>query len=139
MGSDYGFVTRDEMENTEARLAKDIRENRDRINEHAKDISRLEALYQALEGLPETIAQLDRTLTVMGENMKNMNEKINDVRESISSMRSAEEQRDERIKTIDNKSKIDWQTAITQNFWKIISALLGGWIVLKFVIESIGS
>lgn len=138
MDTDHGYVIREELENTEKRLSKDIRENRDRINEHSKDIARLNTLYDSLEGLPAAITALDKTLYTMGENMNAMNEKINDVNESIQSLRKADEQRDNRINEIDNKSKIDWQKAITNNFWKIISACLAAAVVIKLLVENLG-
>lgn len=139
---DAGYVTRDELAGTEKRLSRDIKENRDRINEHTESIARLDTLYTSLEGLPGAISNLDKTLFQLGENMNSMKEQMNsqmdDVNNSIQSLRNADAKHEEEIEQIDSKSKIDWQSAITNNFWKILSACLGAWVVIQFIINNLG-
>lgn len=132
------YVTRQEFNNTENRFEKDIHENRERINKNSEAITRLETMYESLEELPNAIVALDKTLLIMGENMKAMGEKINESTESVLQLKKAAEKRDEEIRNLDNKSKIDWQVSITNNFWKIFSALLVAGIVIKFIIEHFG-
>ena len=112
--------------------------SRAELNEHENSIAKLETLYQSLEDLPNTINSLDKTLFTMGENMKAMNDKISGLSDTITSIKTAADNRDKRIQDIDNKSKIDWQTAITQNFWKILSACLGAYVVIQLVISQLG-
>lgn len=138
MSTEHDYVTRAELENTENRLSKDIHENREIINAHSKDIVRLDTLYKSLEGLPAAITALDKTLVQMSANMNAMKEQIDSMHGSINSLKTSAEQRDERISKIDNKSKVDWQTAVTDNFWKIVSACLGAAFVLKLLIENFG-
>lgn len=133
---DAVFATRVELVNTEERLSAEIKENRENIVSNSKDIARLNTLYESLAGLPDAIVALDKTLFKMGESINAMSEKVNGVNDTINSIKEAAKQRDERISKIDNKSKIDWQTMITEHFWKILSALLGGGIVIQWLVNT---
>lgn len=135
---DIEYVTRPEFNNMENRVTRYIHDNMDKINKNSESITRLETLYQALEGLPGAIAKLDKTLIIMSENMNAMGDKIADANKNVDNLRKAAEQRDETIRKLDSKSKIDWQVGITNNFWKIISALLSAGIMIKFIVDRFG-
>lgn len=143
------YVTRDEFENTEKRLSRDIRENREHIEAHSKDIVRLDTLYKSLEGLPDAIIGLDKTLLQMSNNMEAMNRQMEEQKKQmaesiagmnnvIDSIKSAAAKRDEKIDEIDNKSKVDWQKAITNNFWKILAVAFGAYTVIELGIKLFG-
>ena len=114
----------------------------DRMTEVDKKITKLETLYNSLEGLPGTITNLDKTITIIGSQLESMGKNITDVKESVTEQkyviqRIQEENRsqNENIDKIDNKSKIDWQRYITENFWKIILAIGAGYAIIKGIIE----
>lgn len=121
--------------NTHARLF-------DKVGEVEKKVAKLETMYNSLEGLPSTITNLDKTITIIGNKLESMDHNLRDMKESISEQKYAirniqEENRtqNENIDKIDNKSKIDWQHYITQNFWKIILLIGVAYAILKGLIE----
>lgn len=133
--SEVTYATREELYSAEKRLSGDIRDNRQKIEEHAESITRLETLYTSLEGLPAAINGLDKTMMQMTDNLSAMQKQIIGMNDSIESLRTEAEKSNEKIQKIDNKSKIDWQTSITKNFWKILSACLAAWVLIQNLVE----
>lgn len=121
--------------NTHARLF-------DKVGDVEKKVAKLETMYNSLEGLPSTITNLDKTITIIGNKLESMDNNLRDMKESVSEQKYAirniqEENRaqNENIDKIDNKSKIDWQHYITQNFWKIILIIGVAYTILKGIAE----
>lgn len=136
------YVTRPELMAVDQRLTAEVKENRDYIDEHSREIARLEAVYRSLESLPGTIANLDKTITVIGSNLESMDKNLNDVRQSVSNqeqaikeIRGENKTQNESIERIDNKSKVDWAEFVTNNFWKILCAVAVGYAIIKTLID----
>lgn len=114
----------------------------DKIEEIGKKVARLETMYDSLEGLPSTISNLDKTITIIGNKLESMDQNLRDMKESVTeqkyAIRSIQEEnksQNESINKIDNKSKIDWQHYITQNFWKIILIVGVGYVMIERLIQ----
>lgn len=134
------YITKYDLNSLDKRLSSEIKENRDYIDEHSREIARLEAVYRSLENLPNTIASLDKTITVIGTNLESMDKNLADVKESVSNqeltineLRGENKNQNKHIERIDNKSKIDWAEFVTDNFWK----LFGAFALLYAIIKSI--
>lgn len=143
--ADMEYVSRNELENTDRRLSKEIKENRDHIDEHSKSIARLEAVYESLEGLPNTISNLERTMTTIsstietvGKNLNEVKQSVHEQEQSINEIKSENKRQNESISRIDNKSKIDIMVMVRDNFWKLLSVVAAGYIVFDFVMKKMG-
>lgn len=132
----------DYINQVDSRLSAEIKECRDYIDVHSREIAKLEAVYQNLEKLPQTIANLDKTITVIGSNLTSMDKNLNDMRKSvetqeqaINTLKGENKEQNENIERIDNKSKIDWAEFVTNNFWKILC--IGGLFygIIKLILE----
>lgn len=126
----------------EKRLTDEIHTTREIVNEHTKALSRLETLYSTLEGLPSTITSLDKTITIIGNNLETMNKNLEDVKkdvrsqgETIHDIHNENKKQEEKITTIDNKSKIDWAEFITKNFWKVFGVFGLAYVAIKLLLE----
>lgn len=143
MGADQTeYATRYDLNTVDARLSDEIKQARDYIDVHSREIAKLEAVYQNLERLPDTIANLDKTITVISNNLGSMNQNLNDVRKSVETQEQAiqdikgeNKNQNENIERIDNKSKIDWAVFLTNSFWKILC--IGGvlYAIIKAILE----
>lgn len=136
------FASKYDLNNVDHRLSEEIRENREIIDEHSKEIARLEAVYKSLEGLPDTIANLDKTIAIIGNNLESMDRNLADVKESVSfqeqaikDLKGENRTQNENIERIDNKSKIDWAEFVTKNFWKILCILGIGYAIIKSILK----
>lgn len=139
------YVGRMELENVDRRLSKEIKENRDHIDEHSKSISRLEAVYSSLEYLPITITNLEKTMAVIGNNLETMDRNIADVKKSveqqeqtIKNIKDENARQNANIEAIDDKSKIDIMLVIKNNFWKILSILAVGYALIDTIMKKGG-
>lgn len=121
------MVSKYDLHNLDKRLSQEIYKLRECINENAANIAELNVKYNNLADLPRTINNLNNTLTVVSERLESMNTNMKSIRESVDEQRQLvhnlkEENNHQNaaIEEIDNKSKIDWAKAITENFWKIV-------------------
>lgn len=133
-----GAVTKDSLDRLEARFSEQIRDIYNRLNENSESIVKLETWYNTLVKLPDTMASLEKAILKIDHNMEAMATRMDTMADSIQSQRTAIESlknenqaQDERISSVDNKSKVDWAKAITQNFWKVILAICGVIVAYK--------
>lgn len=126
------YVTKSGFDRLDARLSADIKHNTESIKHNTMAITKLEALYNTLIKLPDTILSLEKTVVSVNHNLEAMNSRINQMNESIaeqkhsiSALRAENQKQNEDISKVDNKSKIDWSQAITQNFWKLVLVVAG--------------
>ena len=136
------FATKYDVNTVDNRLSAEIRENREHIEAHSREIARLEAVYKSLEDLPNTIANLDKTMSVIGGRLASMEQNLDEVKENVSyqkqviqDLKGENKEQNATINRIDNKSKIDWQDFITQNFWKILCIFGVGYVIIKSILE----
>ncbi len=139
------YATKHDLDSVDQRLTTELREHREYIDAHSREIARLEAVYQSLESLPNTIANLDKTITVIGNNLESMDRNLEDVRQSVSNqeqtiqeIRKENKSQNETIHKIDDKSKIDWAEFITKNFWKIFCIFGVIYAILRVTLEGGG-
>lgn len=131
-------VSKEALDRVESRLSAKIDDNAKHIKENSESIIELKTLYKTLVKLPDTIASLDKAIMqinhnmeVMATRMDIMNNSIQSQRESIEALKAENRKQDETISAVDNKSKVDWANAITQNFWKVILAICGVIVAYK--------
>lgn len=132
---DNTYVLREELQNMEERLSADIKENREKIQKNSEEISELKVLYGTLSDLPGTMAALDKTMDKVCNRLDNVDNNLKAMNEAISSMLSHNKNQDDEIHRIDEKSKIDWAKAITENFWKIMLAFGVVYYIVKDIIK----
>lgn len=139
------YATKYDLNSVDKRLSKEMQENRDHINEHSQEIARLGAVYKQLEALPLTITNLDKTITIISSNLEKMGENLNEVKDSvqeqeqaIKEIRAENNKQNEDIESIDNKSKIDIMVLIRDNFWKILSVIAAGYVVIDIIMKQGG-
>lgn len=127
-----GTVTKDSLDRLEARFSEQIRDIYNRLNENSESIVKLETLYSTLVKLPDTMASLEKAILKIDHNMEAMATRMDSMADSIQaqnasieSLKKENQRQNEEISAVDNKSKIDWAKAITQNFWKVILAACG--------------
>lgn len=130
-------VTKYELNRTDKRLSGEIHEVRTIVETHTEEISRLKVLYKTLEDLPTTFHNLDKTLTVVCNNLESIQGQMTEIKSSVDEQSNAiknlqknDDEQDEEILRVDNKGKVDWVQAITQNFWKILAAFATIYVVI---------
>lgn len=136
------YATKHDLDSVDNRLTAELREHREYIDEHSREIARLEAVYKSLESLPNTIANLDKTITVIGSNLESMDRNLENVRKSVANqeqtiheIRAENKSQNESIHKIDDKSKIDWAEFVTKNFWKIFCIFGILYVIIKVFLE----
>lgn len=136
---DNDYVTRQEFNDAKNELLTDIRDNRTNIQANAENITELRAMYKSLADLPGTINSLDKTIVKICDRLDNMDENLKSMNEltqkAIDDMNERNKQQDEKINRVDSKSKVDWATFITENFWKVILAVGVIYYVVKDMIH----
>lgn len=132
------FVTKEALDRVEQRFNKDIKELERQVTDNKEDIIELKALYSSLIKLPDTIASLERTVIGVNHSLERINERmdlinnnIKEQREDLKEIRQENQRQNDEIDAIDNKSKIDWSTAITTHFWKIIVIVGAIYFIIK--------
>lgn len=131
--SEYDIL-RVEFQQMEERLSSDIKENRRNIQANSENISELKVLYKTLSDLPETMSSLDKTIVKVCDRLDNIDENMKAMNESIQNAMSHNKKQDKEIQRIDEKSKVDWASFVTENFWKV---LLGIGVVYYIVRDMI--
>lgn len=136
--SEVTTVTKDSLDRLEARFSEQIRDIYNRLNENSESIVKLETLYSTLVKLPDTMASLEKAIMQSNHNMEVMatridimNNSIQSQKDSIEALKAENQKQDESIRDVDNKSKVDWAKAVTQNFWKVILAICGVIVAYK--------
>lgn len=131
-------VTKEAIDRVEARLTSRIDENEKHIKQNSESIIKLETLYNTLVKLPDTIVSLekamiriDHNMQTMATRMDNMTDNLRAQRDSIDQLKAENQKQDESIRDVDNKSKVDWAKAVTQNFWKVVLAVAGAIVAWK--------
>lgn len=95
-----------------------------KLNKHDRQISVLETVVENFKGLPSAINSLEKTIALMGQNLENLNKKVDTILESADSKdehdKEKDKEQDERIRALDDKSKVDILVFLKSNWWKIV-------------------
>lgn len=95
-----------------------------KLNKHDRQISVLETVVENFKGLPSAINSLEKTMALMGQNLENLNKKVDTILESADSKdehdKEKDKEQDERIRALDDKSKVDILMFLKSNWWKIV-------------------
>lgn len=98
-----------------------------KLNKHDRQISVLETVVENFKGLPSAINSLEKTMALMGQNLENLNKKVDTILESTDSKsehdKEKDKEQDERIRALDDKSKIDILVFLKSNWWKIVMTI----------------
>lgn len=139
------YISRPEFTELDHRLSKEIKTNREGIEQHSKDIARLEAISKSLESLPMALTNLEKTMVVISSSMEGMDRNMEDVKKSVSEqeraikdLRAENTRQNESLLKIDNKSKVDILVLARDNFWKLLSVIAAGYVVIDLVMKKIG-
>lgn len=132
--SEYDIL-RVEFQQMEERLSSDIKENRRNIQANSENISELKVLYKTLSDLPETMSSLDKTIVKVCDRLDNIDENMKAMNESIQNAMSHNKKQDKEIQRIDEKSKVDWASFVTENFWKVLLGIGVVYYIVKDMIH----
>lgn len=126
--ADVSYATTEALGRVEQRVEGKISELNNRVDKNSTSITRLETLYGTMVKLPDTIMALEKTVMEVNHCLSSMNQRITQINDNVESqrkmiqdLRDENQQQDEQINRVDNKSKIDWVHFGTSNFWSIIS------------------
>lgn len=135
---DIKFATLEALNRVDTRLTRDVETNKQSISKNTESIIELKTLYGSLLKLPDTISSLEKTVIGINNNLEKLTDRMETMRddmvqqrESIDDLREENRQQNKTIAAVDNKSKIDWQKAISDNFWKVIAFLTVLYFILK--------
>lgn len=139
------YISRPEFTELDHRLSKEIKTNREGIEQHSKEIARLEAISKSLESLPMALTNLEKTMVVISSSMEGMDRNMEDVKRSVSEqeraikdLRAENTRQNESLEKIDNKSKVDILLFAKENFWKIFSIIAIGYVVVDLIMRKMG-
>lgn len=126
IGSDIveGNVTREEFRSETDKIYSKLNSNETRI-------SVLEVLVEKLGGLPDAINKLDKNMMLMEQNLKNLNEQIQSMIKKEEQIRKENKEQNEKIRDLDNKSKVDILTFLKSNWWKIMISAATLWVIFE--------
>lgn len=89
-----------------------------------------------MKGLPSAINSLNTTMALMGQNLENLNKKVDKIIDTDEANDKKEEEQDERIKELDNKSKVDIILFFKSHWWEIVmTAAIILVLVQKYITE----
>ena len=95
-----------------------------KLNKHDRQISVLETVVENFKGLPSAINSLEKTMALMGQNLESLNKKVDTILEGADSKdehdKEKDKEQDERIRALDDKSKVDILVFLKSNWWKIV-------------------
>lgn len=96
-----------------------------KLNRHDREISVLQTVVENFKDLPSAINSLEKTMALMGQNLENLNKKVDTILASKDSSLGNEKDReqDEKIRALDEKSKVDILVFLKNNWWKIAMSL----------------
>lgn len=129
------YALKEDLHQMEERLAADIKGNRDKIQKNSEEISELKVLYSTLADLPKTMAAFDKTMDKVCNRLDNMDNNLKAMNEAIASVLEENKSQNSEIHRIDEKSKVDWSKAITDNFWKLVLVLGVIYYVVKDMVH----
>lgn len=102
----------------------------DKLNKNDRRITVVETVIENFKGLPAALNSLEKTMALMGQNLENLNKKVDTILESADSKdehdKEKDKEQDERIRALDDKSKVDIIVFLKSNWWKVamIAAVL---------------
>lgn len=95
-----------------------------KLNRHDREISVLQTVVENFKDLPSAINKLDKTMALMSQNLELLNKKVDNFvssREAEDNQASEKDrEQDERIRALDDKSKVDILVFLKNNWWKIV-------------------
>lgn len=98
-----------------------------KLNRHDREISVLQTLVENFKDLPTAINNLEKTMALMGQNLENLNKKVDTILEGADSKsereREKDKEQDEKIRALDDKSKVDILVFLKNNWWKIAMSI----------------
>lgn len=98
-----------------------------KLNRHDREISVLQTLVENFKDLPTAINSLEKTMALMGQNLENLNKKVDTILEGAGSKsehdREKDREQDEKIRALDDKSKVDILVFLKNNWWKIAMSI----------------
>lgn len=133
LGSDIveGNVTREEFKMETDKIYSKLNSNETRI-------SVLEVLVEKLGGLPDAINKLDKNMMLMEQNLKNLNDQIQSMLKREEQSRKENKEQNDKIRDLDNKSKVDILTFLKSNWWKIMISAATLWVIFeKYIMPSV--
>lgn len=139
------YVTKEGLDRVDTRLTAEIKENSRHIKQNSEAIVKLETLYGTLVKLPDAIASLEKTVVGVNHNLETMSIRIDQINSSVQEQRNSMEKlheenvaQNKEIEKVDNKSKVDWASFISGNFWnilvKVIVAIASILVVYKMLV-----
>lgn len=98
-----------------------------KLNRHDREISILQTVVENFKDLPSAINSLEKTMALMGQNLENLNKKVDTILEGTDSKsereREKDKEQDEKIRALDDKSKVDIILFLKNNWWKIVMTI----------------
>lgn len=98
-----------------------------KLNRHDREISVLQTVVENFKDLPSAINSLEKTMALMGQNLENLNKKVDTILEGADSKiehdKEKDKEQDERIRALDEKSKVDILMFLKNNWWKIAMSI----------------
>lgn len=98
-----------------------------KLNRHDREISVLQTVVENFKDLPTAINSLEKTMALMGQNLENLNKKVDTILEGAGSKsehdREKDREQDEKIRALDDKSKVDILVFLKNNWWKIAMSI----------------
>lgn len=98
-----------------------------KLNRHDREISILQTVVENFKDLPSAINSLEKTMALMGQNLENLNKKVDTILEGADSKsereREKDKEQDEKIRALDDKSKVDILVFLKNNWWKIAMSI----------------
>lgn len=98
-----------------------------KLNRHDREISVLQTVVENFKDLPSAINSLEKTMALMGQNLENLNKKVDTILEGADSKiehdKEKDKEQDERIRALDEKSKVDILVFLKTNWWKIAMSI----------------
>lgn len=91
-----------------------------KLNRHDREISVLQTVVENFKDLPSAINSLEKTMALMGQNLENLNKKVDTILRGTDSQLEQDKEQDDRIRELDEKSKIDILVFLKNNWWKIV-------------------
>lgn len=91
-----------------------------KLNRHDREISVLQTIVENFKDLPSAINSLEKTMALMGQNLENLNKKVDTILRGTDSQLEQDKEQDDRIRELDEKSKIDILVFLKNNWWKIV-------------------
>lgn len=98
-----------------------------KLNRHDREISVLQTVVENFKDLPSAINSLEKTMALMGQSLENLNKKVDTILKGTDTRlgqdKEKDKEQDERIRELDEKSKIDILVFLKNNWWKIVMTI----------------